>query len=98
MTTYLVSYADGRLVHRRNQRALARSAAGKGIDVVLEYGRQDLSLEFQREHRHILDRRRGAGSWLWKPSWCAMPWPAPARATSSSTRTPASSSSGRWRR
>ena len=65
--TFLVSYADGRAVHRHNQRALARSAVGRGIDVVLDYGRQSLSAEFRREHRHILERARGAGYWLWKP-------------------------------
>jgi hypothetical protein len=67
MRTFLVSYADGPPVHEANQRALVRSAAGKGIDAILSYRRRDLAEEFQRAHRHILDQRRGAGYWLWKP-------------------------------
>jgi hypothetical protein len=65
--TLLVSYADGPSVHRRNQRALIRSATGRGVDSVLAGGRTDLSVDFRQRHRQILDHSRGAGYWLWKP-------------------------------
>ena len=67
MRTFLVSYADGRRVHELNQRALFRSAAGKGIDVMRPCGPSDLDAAFRARHRHILEERRGAGYWLWKP-------------------------------
>lgn len=65
--TFLVSYAAGHPVHARNQRALLRSAAGKGLDVLLAHGRSELPAAFLARHRHILEQRRGAGYWLWKP-------------------------------
>lgn len=67
MRTFLVSYATGRRVHELNQRALFRSAAGKGIDVMRPCGPSDLDAVFRARHRHILEQRRGAGYWLWKP-------------------------------
>lgn len=67
MRVFLVCYADGPRVHLSNQRALVRSARGKGIDVVRAYGRPDLPDDFQRTHRDILQAPRGAGYWLWKP-------------------------------
>ena len=67
MSVILVCYADGPSVHLRNQGALVRSAAGAGIDRVLARRRADIAPEFHRAHRPILEVRRGAGCWLWKP-------------------------------
>lgn len=67
MRVFLICYADGRAVHLRNQEALIRSARRKGFDRVFAYRRHDLTEDFRRAHRHILDLRRGAGYWLWKP-------------------------------
>ena len=67
MRTHLVSYADGKGVHLWNQRALLRSAAGPDFDALVAYRRRHLPEEFQARHRHILEQRRGAGCWLWKP-------------------------------
>ena len=54
-------------MHRHNQRALTRSATGRGVDAVFVWGRSDLSPDFRQRHRKILDHSRGAGYWLWKP-------------------------------
>jgi hypothetical protein len=67
MRVFMVSYADGPRVHRLNQRALARSALGRGVDIVRSCGKNDLQPEFRARYAHILDQPRGAGYWLWKP-------------------------------
>ena len=66
MKRLLVSYADERFL--RSQKRLDRSALRFGIDEVRAWDR--LALErttFYRQHRKILDKRRGSGYWLWKP-------------------------------
>jgi hypothetical protein len=67
MRVTLICYADGAAVHAANRALLVRSARQMGIDSILACSGGDLDENFRREHRHILERRRGAGYWLWKP-------------------------------
>lgn len=64
---YLVSYADGPEVYFRNQYGLAESALGKGVDMILNYRRSHLDPEFVEKNKYILNKKTGAGYWLWKP-------------------------------
>jgi len=64
---YLVSYADGNEVFFRNQNALAYSAINKGFDFILNYRKAILDEDFKQKHQKILDVKKGAGLWLWKP-------------------------------
>ena len=64
---YLVSYADGKEVFFQNQLGLAQSALGRGVDFTLNYRRSLLEPNFVRENKYILDKKAGAGYWLWKP-------------------------------
>jgi len=64
---YLVTYADGPEVFFRNQQTLAYSALNKGIDFTLNYRRSHLDTSFVEKHAKILDHKKGAGYWLWKP-------------------------------
>jgi hypothetical protein len=64
---YLISYADGHDVFLRNQNNLASAAINKGIDFIYNYRRDHLDPKFVKKNRHILNQKRGAGYWLWKP-------------------------------
>jgi hypothetical protein len=64
---YLISYADGPAVHLKNQNALATSAINKGIDFILNYKRIHLNPMFVKKNAAILNIKKGAGLWLWKP-------------------------------
>lgn len=66
MRKILVNYADIR--HFPGQRRSARLGFRRGgFDLCLSYGRGDLSPDFIAEHSILLNARRGAGYWLWKP-------------------------------
>jgi hypothetical protein len=64
---YLVTYADGHDVFFRNQQTLAFSALDKGIDFILNYNRSHLDTAFAEKYSKILEQKKGAGYWLWKP-------------------------------
>ncbi len=64
---YLASYADGPEVFFKNQNVLAHSALNKGIDFILNYRRSHLEPGFVKQHAAILNQKKGAGFWLWKP-------------------------------
>lgn len=64
---YLVSYADGHEVFYRNQRTLAHSALGRGVDFILNYNRSHIDPAFIKKNQAIFDQKSGAGYWLWKP-------------------------------
>ncbi len=64
---YLVSYADGHEVFFRNQYALAQSALGRGVDVIMNYRRSMLDPQFVEKNKLTLNQKQGAGYWLWKP-------------------------------
>ena len=38
-----------------------------GIKEVIEYGPEDIDTSFYKSNQYILDQKRGAGEWLWKP-------------------------------
>lgn len=53
---------------RARQRHLHRSALRHGIDRVEAWTRRRLQrTSFYRDHRALLDHKRGAGYWAWKP-------------------------------
>jgi hypothetical protein len=63
---YLMSYATTEF--RKNQERLAASALRHGADKVLSYTLEDLEKTlFFSENKGILEMKRGAGYWLWKP-------------------------------
>ena len=66
-SVYLISYADGHEVYFKNQNTLANSAINKGIDFILNYRRSHLDPTFVKQHASILNQKKGAGFWLWKP-------------------------------
>jgi hypothetical protein len=63
----LVNYAHGPEVFFKNQNALLQSALGKGFDLTMSYRRGHLDPVFFTKNKDILDQKRGAGYWLWKP-------------------------------
>lgn len=63
---FLISYAKGE-VHKKNQNYLQYSSINKGIDIFIAYRREHIDEEFYQKNKAILDQRRGAGYWLWKP-------------------------------
>lgn len=66
MKTYLISYSTKEF--RESQGILRESAIKYGVDEVISYTEDDLlKTEFYLKHKQILDRKRGAGYWLWKP-------------------------------
>ncbi len=67
MSVYLASYSDKKFF--KSQKTLRKSAKKVGIDHILEFN--DLWLKnqeaFFNENHKILQAKRGAGYWLWKP-------------------------------
>lgn len=66
MKKVLINFADGKF--KRSQRLNSRT--GRligGFDKVIEYSPADIDASFYNQHREILDEKRGAGLWLWKP-------------------------------
>lgn len=62
-----ISYADGDPVFYQNQNAQMFSALNRGFDRFLQYHRKDIDADFYNKNKAILDQKRGAGYWLWKP-------------------------------
>ncbi len=66
MKHYLISYATPD--HYKNQRRLNASALKFGVDEAKSYTRKDIQKShFFEVNRSILEQKRGAGYWLWKP-------------------------------
>jgi len=63
----LLSYADGHPTFFKNQFALGQSAADKGFDHIYMFKRRHIDHDFWHKNKHILEKPRGAGYWLWKP-------------------------------
>lgn len=63
----LVNYAHGPEVFFKNQNALVQSAAGKGFTIMMNYNKGHIDPVFYNQNKEILDQKRGAGYWLWKP-------------------------------
>lgn len=64
---YLISYADGPEIYKKNQAALVQSALNKGFSHFINYRRHDLSKRFVADNKEIMSQKTGAGYWLWKP-------------------------------
>lgn len=63
---YLVNYANARFY--KSQEKLNRSALRFGVDKVLSYRENDLfRTNFYYKNKEILQMKRGAGYWIWKP-------------------------------
>jgi len=66
MSVTLISFSTKE--YSLSQRLLNTSARLCGVDNCISYTREDLlKTEFYRQHSNILDEKRGAGYWLWKP-------------------------------
>lgn len=63
---YLITYAAGE-VYEANAKVLAESALNNCIDIVYMYKPAHLEEDFVQKNKKILDAKRGAGYWLWKP-------------------------------
>ena len=53
-SVYLVSYADGHEVFHRNQYALALSALGRGVDMIMNYNKKTLRSSFSSKKQVYL--------------------------------------------
>jgi hypothetical protein len=63
---YLVSYATKEFIY--SQKILEKSALRNGVDKVIRYNKNDLiKTTFYKKNKTILEKKRGAGYWLWKP-------------------------------
>lgn len=63
---YLVNYATSQFY--RSQEKLNRSALRFGADKVFSYREKDLiRTDFYNKNKKILQQKRGAGYWIWKP-------------------------------
>jgi len=66
MKKYLLNFATPNFY--KSQRGLNRSALKYGIDECISYNFRDLKkTAFYWKNKSILDQKRGAGYWLWKP-------------------------------
>ncbi len=64
---WLISYADGNDVNLINQNLLDHSAIGKGVDIIWNFSKKDIDINFAKKNEWILSQKRGVGYWLWKP-------------------------------
>lgn len=64
--TWLVSYAEGE-IYIANENYLVSSSINKCIDFYLPYKLKDIDSNFLEKNKKIMDQKRGAGYWLWKP-------------------------------
>lgn len=63
---YLINFATKEFYE--SQKKLNASALKFGVDKVVSYKREDIiKSSFYKENKDILDQKRGAGFWLWKP-------------------------------
>ena len=66
MTNILINFAHG--THTKSRKYNSETGLSKGgFDEVIEYGMSDIDPMFYKMNRHILEQKRGAGYWLWKP-------------------------------
>jgi hypothetical protein len=66
MKKYLINYADQTYYKSQKQNTESALKIG-GFDEVISYGVKDLDQEFKDKNKFILDHKRGAGFWIWKP-------------------------------
>lgn len=61
----VINYANES--YKSTQHYCTESAYRYGADRVIEYGPEDMDPQFVLKYKSILDEKRGAGYWLWKP-------------------------------
>lgn len=62
----LINYADEKYRDTQNLCSKTGKLHG-GFDRVISYGPSDIDPDFYEKNKHILEQKRGAGLWLWKP-------------------------------
>lgn len=62
---YLINYADRGFIESQNLNS--SSGLSNGFDKVIAYNKNSIDSDFLKNNKQILDSRRGAGYWLWKP-------------------------------
>jgi hypothetical protein len=62
----LINYANLTYYQSQKQNSETAISIGKVVNVI-SYSINDIDLEFKLQHSYILNQRRGAGYWLWKP-------------------------------
>ncbi|MCT4647354.1 MAG: hypothetical protein N4A74_20360 [Carboxylicivirga sp.] len=63
---YAINFSDSKFEEQRNYNSLTAIKRGK-VDKVIEYSPKDIDVDFCNKHSTILNYKRGAGLWLWKP-------------------------------
>lgn len=61
----LFNYADIKFYESQKLNTKTGYEIG-GFDVVHEFNKKDMDIDFYNQYKHILDQPRGAGYWLWK--------------------------------
>jgi hypothetical protein len=61
-----INYADGGFYEAQKENSRSALAVG-GVDKSVQCRRADLDEQFVSRNAHILNQKRGAGYWLWKP-------------------------------
>lgn len=67
MKKVLVSYADGSLYKQLQQQSIQTATNINCFNDIYTLGRECINEKFYSNNRSILDSKRGAGYWLWKP-------------------------------
>jgi len=62
----LINYADRGYIN--SQKRNSDTGLRYGFNVVWNYNRHHLSVDFKKENEKILSHPKGAGYWLWKPA------------------------------
>lgn len=62
----LINFADQKFRFSQQMNTLTAKHIG-GFDKVIEYSPEDIDDDFYQKNKQILDIKRGAGLWLWKP-------------------------------
>jgi hypothetical protein len=66
MATLLINYADGGYFQAQKLNTNTGLHVG-GLERAIQFGRQHLDSDFVARNQQVLNRRGGAGLWLWKP-------------------------------
>lgn len=62
----LITFADGNYLSQQ-EALVQRGYSLDAFDRYFTYNKKDIDENFYKENKHILDKKRGAGYWLWKP-------------------------------
>lgn len=62
---YEINFADNNF--KSAQKFNSKMAQKFGVDIVIEYGPDDVDVQFKKENQAIWNNKRGCGYWIWKP-------------------------------